>query len=145
MSHYMINFSNWCIENWDLCIGSHTIGLARCAAFNNRLFNFSATGLPDSSMDTNMLLQLQALCGNASSHGYSADPNLGNSTTPLDRDSTNDFVTITFRICPMERPYLVPTKFYWIVMKLIVWFKSIALVLIVSLWTLPSPWSRWGI
>uniref|UniRef100_A0A7N2KLI7 peroxidase n=1 Tax=Quercus lobata TaxID=97700 RepID=A0A7N2KLI7_QUELO len=90
--------------------GSHTIGLARCAAFNNRLFNFSATGLPDSSMDTNMLLQLQALCGNASSHGYSADPNLGNSTTPLDRDSTNDFVTITFRTCSMERPYLVPTK-----------------------------------
>nr|POE75891.1 peroxidase 59 [Quercus suber] len=42
--------------------GSHTIGLARCAAFSNRLFNYSGTGLPDSTMDRNMLSQLQKLC-----------------------------------------------------------------------------------
>jgi len=42
--------------------GSHTIGLARCAAFSNRLFNYSRTGLPDSTMDRNLLSQLQKLC-----------------------------------------------------------------------------------
>ncbi|KAM3693053.1 hypothetical protein ACJW31_08G136300 [Castanea mollissima] len=44
--------------------GSHTIGLARCAAFSNRLFNFENTGRPDRSLDRNMLSQLQGLCGN---------------------------------------------------------------------------------
>ncbi|KAK7856262.1 peroxidase 59 [Quercus suber] len=73
--------------------GSHTIGLARCAAFSNRLFNFENTGLPDRTLDRNMLSQLQGLCGNIGSYysGYSADPNLGNATTFLDRDSTKVF------------------------------------------------------
>nr|POE75893.1 peroxidase 59 [Quercus suber] len=73
--------------------GSHTIGLARCAAFSNRLFNFENTGLPDRTLDRNMLSQLQGLCGNIGSYysGYSADPNLGNATTFLDRNSTKVF------------------------------------------------------
>jgi len=76
--------------------GSHTIGLARCAAFNNRLFNFEQTGRPDSSMDVHMLFQLQLLCPNVSSYSADLDSLIGNFTTPLDRDSpigfpTNDF------------------------------------------------------
>ncbi|XP_065627295.1 peroxidase 59 [Quercus suber] len=76
--------------------GSHTIGLARCAAFNNRLFNFEQTGRPDSSMDEHMLFQLQLLCPNVSSYSADLDSKIGNLTTPLDRDSpigfpTNDF------------------------------------------------------
>jgi peroxidase len=64
----------------DFCIGSHTIGLARCAAFSNRLYNFLETGLPDSSMDENQMFQLQKLC-----------PMNGDEmkTTLLDQDSEN--------------------------------------------------------
>ncbi|GMY16157.1 peroxidase 59-like isoform X1 [Fagus crenata] len=60
--------------------GSHTIGLARCAAFSNRLYNFLETGLPDSSMDENQMFQLQKLC-----------PMNGDEmkTTLLDQDSEN--------------------------------------------------------
>ncbi|XP_075636050.1 peroxidase N-like [Castanea sativa] len=42
--------------------GSHTIGLARCVAFSNRLFNFENTGRPDSTMDPYLLYQLRKLC-----------------------------------------------------------------------------------
>ena len=53
MIHWVLGF---------ICIGSHTIGLARCAAFSNRLFNFENTGLPDSTMDPYLLYQLRKLC-----------------------------------------------------------------------------------
>uniref|UniRef100_A0A2N9J2U6 Peroxidase n=1 Tax=Fagus sylvatica TaxID=28930 RepID=A0A2N9J2U6_FAGSY len=61
--------------------GSHTIGLARCAAFSNRLYNFSGTCRPDSSMDEDQLFRLQKLC-----------PMNGDEmkTTLLDQDSENE-------------------------------------------------------
>ncbi|KAM0936271.1 putative peroxidase [Dioscorea sansibarensis] len=62
--------------------GGHTIGKARCAVFSNRLFNFSGTGAPDSTMDTDMLADLQKLCP------QNGD---GNVTTALDRNSTDVF------------------------------------------------------
>ncbi|GMY28938.1 peroxidase N-like [Fagus crenata] len=62
--------------------GAHTIGLARCATFSNRLYNFSGTGSPDSTMETNMLSDLQNLCP------VNGD---GNKTTILDRNSTDSF------------------------------------------------------
>ncbi|KAK9999735.1 hypothetical protein SO802_019338 [Lithocarpus litseifolius] len=62
--------------------GGHTIGLARCAVFSNRLYNFSGPGIPDSTLDTNMLSDLQNLCP------VNGD---GNKTTFLDRNSTDLF------------------------------------------------------
>lgn len=62
--------------------GAHTIGLARCATFDNRLFNFSGTGAPDPTLETTMLSNLQTLCP------VNGD---GNKTTALDRNSTDLF------------------------------------------------------
>ncbi|XP_062211173.1 peroxidase 5-like [Phragmites australis] len=39
--------------------GAHTIGRAHCTAFSDRLYNFSATGAPDPSLDPAFLAQLQ--------------------------------------------------------------------------------------
>ncbi|KAJ0988449.1 hypothetical protein J5N97_006805 [Dioscorea zingiberensis] len=62
--------------------GGHTIGRSRCALFSNRLFNFSGTGAADTTMDTDMLAELQTLCP------QNGD---GNVTAALDRNSTNVF------------------------------------------------------
>ncbi|XP_030512644.1 peroxidase N-like [Rhodamnia argentea] len=62
--------------------GSHTIGLARCATFSNRLFNFSGTTGTDPTLETTMTLDLQTLCP------VNGD---GNKTTSLDRNSTDLF------------------------------------------------------
>ncbi|XP_062083188.1 peroxidase 59 [Humulus lupulus] len=63
--------------------GAHTIGLARCATFNNRLFDFNETGSPDQTLETNMLSDLQTLCPSSGGDG--------NKTTALDRNSTDLF------------------------------------------------------
>ncbi|XP_059669620.1 peroxidase N-like [Cornus florida] len=62
--------------------GAHTIGLARCVTFNNRLFNFNATGAPDSLLESSMLSDLQSLCP------VNGD---GNKTAPFDRNSSDLF------------------------------------------------------
>ncbi|EXB29014.1 Peroxidase 59 [Morus notabilis] len=62
--------------------GAHTIGQAKCAFFNNRLFNFSGTGAGDPTLETTMLNDLQSLCP------LNED---GNKTTALDRNSTDLF------------------------------------------------------
>ncbi|XP_028210472.1 peroxidase N-like isoform X1 [Glycine soja] len=61
---------------------AHTIGRARCTLFSNRLSNFSGTGAPDSTLDTDMLSDLQSLCP------QNGD---GNVTTVLDRNSSDLF------------------------------------------------------
>ncbi|XP_072990068.1 peroxidase N-like [Typha latifolia] len=61
--------------------GAHTIGLARCTLFSNRLFNFSSTSSTDPTLDASMAADLQALCQNGD----------GNTTTALDRNSTDAF------------------------------------------------------
>ncbi|KAM5582402.1 peroxidase N [Rosa sericea] len=62
--------------------GAHTIGLARCATFSNRLFNFQGTGGPDSTLDSSMATDLQNLCPVTSD---------GNNTAVLDRNSRDLF------------------------------------------------------
>ncbi|XP_059669622.1 peroxidase N-like [Cornus florida] len=62
--------------------GAHTIGLARCVTFNNRLFNFNATGAPDSLLESSMLSDLQSLCP------VNGD---GNKTATFDRNSSDLF------------------------------------------------------
>ncbi|XP_024046431.1 peroxidase 59 [Citrus clementina] len=61
--------------------GAHTIGLAKCAFFSNRLSNFSGTGAPDATMDTSLVSELRSLCANGD----------GNNTAPLDRNSIDLF------------------------------------------------------
>ncbi|CAD5194777.1 unnamed protein product [Musa acuminata subsp. malaccensis] len=62
--------------------GGHTIGLARCVTFNNRLSNFSTTESVDPTLDSSMAADLQGLCSQSSD---------GNATTALDRNSTDVF------------------------------------------------------
>ncbi|XAR60433.1 Peroxidase [Bertholletia excelsa] len=62
--------------------GAHTIGLARCALFSNRLYNFSATNGADPTMDAGMVADLQSRCPTTGD---------GNNTAPLDRNSTDLF------------------------------------------------------
>ncbi|PRQ35513.1 putative peroxidase [Rosa chinensis] len=57
-------------------------GLARCANFSNRLFNFEETGGPDSTLDSSMATDLQNLCPVTSD---------GNNTAALDRNSRDLF------------------------------------------------------
>lgn len=66
----------------NISVGSHTIGRARCRFFSNRLFNFSGTGAPDSTLQTNMLTELQNLCP------QNGD---GNITSVLDQNSADVF------------------------------------------------------
>ena len=65
----------------NIYIGAHTIGLARCALFSNRLSNFSPTSSVDPTLDSNMAADLQSLCSSGD----------GNTTTALDRNSTDVF------------------------------------------------------
>ena len=67
---------------WLMYAGAHTMGFARCATFSPRLFNFSGTGAPDSTMDTSLVSQLQNLCP------ANGD---GNKTTALDQNSIDLF------------------------------------------------------
>ncbi|KAE8730944.1 Peroxidase 53 [Hibiscus syriacus] len=62
--------------------GAHTIGLAKCSTFDNRLFNFSGTGAPDSTIEAGILSDLQSFCP------VNGDRNR---FTALDRNSTDLF------------------------------------------------------
>lgn len=66
----------------NIIVGAHSIGLARCTTFDNRLRNFNGTSSPDTTLDTTIVSELQNLCPSTSD---------GNNTTPLDRNSTNLF------------------------------------------------------
>uniref|UniRef100_A0A0A0K3Z5 Peroxidase n=1 Tax=Cucumis sativus TaxID=3659 RepID=A0A0A0K3Z5_CUCSA len=43
-------------------VGGHTIGTTQCQFFRYRLFNFTAAGGPDPTMDPAFVTQMQALC-----------------------------------------------------------------------------------
>ncbi|KAL4555734.1 hypothetical protein LXL04_038362 [Taraxacum kok-saghyz] len=44
--------------------GAHTIGLAQCFTFKNRLFDFKGTGQPDPNLDTSLASSLKTSCPN---------------------------------------------------------------------------------
>lgn len=46
-------------------LGGHTIGRGQCRFFVDRLYNFSNTGNPDSSLNTSYLQTLQSICPNS--------------------------------------------------------------------------------
>nr|CAC38073.1 peroxidase1A [Medicago sativa] len=60
------NFDNQNFSTTDLVAlsGGHTIGRGQCRFFVDRLYNFSNTGNPDSTLNTTYLQTLQAICPN---------------------------------------------------------------------------------
>ncbi|KAM1055223.1 hypothetical protein FF1_028806 [Malus domestica] len=79
--------------------GAHTIGLARCGTFRDRLFNFSGTGAPDITLEQSMLTDLQ--------HLMEALPRL------LIGSQLIYLTTIIFRTRLTGRASLVQIKFYF--------------------------------
>ncbi|KAJ9176929.1 hypothetical protein P3X46_012190 [Hevea brasiliensis] len=54
-------FANQGLDLKDLVLlsGAHTIGIAHCSSFSDRLYNFSGTGLPDPSLDSEYVANLR--------------------------------------------------------------------------------------
>ncbi|KAK9682107.1 hypothetical protein RND81_10G050900 [Saponaria officinalis] len=44
-------------------LGAHTVGVAHCSLFQNRLSNFQGSGAPDSTMDKSLVTKLKGICG----------------------------------------------------------------------------------
>ncbi|PON48198.1 Peroxidase [Trema orientale] len=64
-------------------LGGHTVGVAHCGFFQDRLYNFRGTGKPDPTMDPNLVTELQSKCPPQSTGGNSVDldQNKGSSLT----------------------------------------------------------------
>ncbi|KAG9452479.1 hypothetical protein H6P81_005383 [Aristolochia fimbriata] len=45
-----------------LLLGGHTVGIAHCSLFQNRLYNFQNTGKPDPTMDPELAAELMKRC-----------------------------------------------------------------------------------
>ncbi|KAI5603060.1 hypothetical protein BDE02_01G194300 [Populus trichocarpa] len=58
--------------------GGHSVGVAHCGLFQNRLYDFKNTGHPDPTMNTTLLKTLQTLCpqnsGSTNSANLDQDP-----------------------------------------------------------------------
>ncbi|XP_028069303.1 peroxidase 44-like [Camellia sinensis] len=54
-------------------LGAHTVGVAHCGFFQNRLSNFQGSGKPDPTMDPTLVSKLFQLCG-TQSRPLSQDP-----------------------------------------------------------------------
>ncbi|CAK9197352.1 unnamed protein product [Sphagnum jensenii] len=63
-------------------LGAHTVGVAHCVFFNDRLYDFQATGLPDPTMDVALLASLRKVC----------PPNLDSFGNAVPLDQGTDFV-----------------------------------------------------
>ncbi|CAL9113602.1 peroxidase 5 [Musa acuminata AAA Group] len=63
--------------------GAHTIGIAHCSAFSDRLYNFSQTVKADPSLDPNYAAQLRGECPTGSDNEVDMDP-----PSPLTFDSS---------------------------------------------------------
>ncbi|KAL5550039.1 hypothetical protein UlMin_000215 [Ulmus minor] len=50
-------------------LGGHTVGVTHCALFQNRVYNFNNTGLPDPTMNSTLVEQLKKVCPQGSSSG----------------------------------------------------------------------------
>ncbi|KAG6740019.1 hypothetical protein POTOM_057653 [Populus tomentosa] len=83
-------FADKGLDDHDLVtlVGGHTLGQTRCQFIRYRLYNFTATGNADPTINQSLLSQLRALC-----------PNNGDGTipVPLDKDSQTDFDTSFFK------------------------------------------------
>ncbi|CAN6926920.1 unnamed protein product [Brassica oleracea var. botrytis] len=63
-------------------LGAHTVGVGSCDLFQDRLVNFNGTGLPDPSMDSDLVANLTTICE------ASENPSTGlDRSTPLTFDN----------------------------------------------------------
>ncbi|KAK3198217.1 hypothetical protein Dsin_021632 [Dipteronia sinensis] len=51
------------VNDMTTLLGGHTVGVAHCSFFQDRLSNFQGTGAPDSSMDPTLVAKLKRICG----------------------------------------------------------------------------------
>ncbi|CAL5357194.1 unnamed protein product [Camellia sinensis] len=60
-------------------LGGHTVGVAHCSLFKDRLYNFKNTGMPDPTMDPMLLITLRLKCPQNATIDNTAylDQNLG--------------------------------------------------------------------
>ncbi|XP_058005243.1 peroxidase 60-like [Hevea brasiliensis] len=63
-------------------LGGHTVGVAHCSLFQDRLYNFQNTGNPDPTMDTTLLSMLRQRCPQNSD---------GTNSTFLDQNPSSSF------------------------------------------------------
>ncbi|XP_030519888.1 peroxidase 44-like [Rhodamnia argentea] len=61
-------------------LGGHTVGVAHCSFFKDRLSDFRGTGAPDPSMDPSLAVKLNVTCGASSS---------GDPTVSLDQSTSS--------------------------------------------------------
>ncbi|KAF8039591.1 hypothetical protein BT93_B1952 [Corymbia citriodora subsp. variegata] len=52
------------VSDMVLLLGGHTIGVAHCSLFQDRLYNFQNTGKPDPTMDPSLASALRSTCPN---------------------------------------------------------------------------------
>lgn len=48
-------------------LGAHSVGVAHCSLFQDRLSNFKGTGAPDPTMDSSLVAKLKEICGDSTS------------------------------------------------------------------------------
>lgn len=53
-------------------LGGHSVGVAHCGLFEDRLSNFQGTGAPDPTMDSSLVAKLKGICGNSTSNDPTA-------------------------------------------------------------------------
>lgn len=51
------------INDMVVLLGGHTLGVSHCSFFKDRLSNFQGTGVPDSTMDQELVTNLKGMCG----------------------------------------------------------------------------------
>ncbi|MCO5589185.1 hypothetical protein L7F22_043151 [Adiantum nelumboides] len=72
-------------EDMVALLGAHTVGVALCGFFNDRLFNFHGTGMADPTMNSQLVTRLSSICPNPFFTESNADPpiNLDQGTPAL--------------------------------------------------------------
>ncbi|KAI5071346.1 hypothetical protein GOP47_0013597 [Adiantum capillus-veneris] len=69
------------LEDMVALLGAHTVGVALCGFFNDRLFNFRGTGMADPTMNPQLVTRLSTICPNPFFTESNADP-------PIDLDQS---------------------------------------------------------
>ncbi|XP_030975433.1 peroxidase 60 [Quercus lobata] len=68
-------------------LGGHTVGVAHCSLFQDRLYNFQNTGKPDPTMNPWLASQLRPICPQNST---------GSNTVNLDQSSQSSFISKSY-------------------------------------------------
>lgn len=63
-----------------ILLGAHTVGIAHCSFFEDRLTNFQGTGVPDPTMNLTLIPKLRRICDAASTDNFGPKTFLDQST-----------------------------------------------------------------